>query len=86
MGFRDDLTATEGHLQEIGASVDAIVADVDRLHAKIMELENSPDRVTDADQARITAIVGMVGGLKDRVKALDDKTAAAPTAFLTTRG
>lgn len=75
MGFREDLQQAKQDMADTATSVDAVVADVDRLHAKILELENSPDRVTVADQTLITEMLSMSTALKSSVKALDDKTA-----------
>lgn len=81
MGFREDLAAARQDMAETKAGVTAVSGDVDRLYAKIMELENSPDRVSPADQAILTEIVAMASELKSSVKALDDRTAepAPPT-------
>lgn len=74
MAFREDLQATQAGLVEIGAAVNDIDGDVTRLQARILELENSPDRVTPADQAIITDLVSMVADLKTKTQALNERT------------
>lgn len=74
MGFREDLATAKQDMTETSVAVDSLVGDVDRLYAKIMALENSPDRITDADQAILTEIVTLASGVKASVKALDDRT------------
>lgn len=70
----DYLTKQEGYNTAIGASVDGIVADVAELNRLIAELQNSPDRVTAEDQARIDALEAAGSALSDRVKAADELT------------
>ena len=73
--LKEFLTAQEGYNAEVGLAVDGIVADVAKLSKMIEDLNNSPDRVTPEDQARIDAIVVAGRALTDRVKAADELTA-----------
>jgi hypothetical protein len=76
----DYVTAVNDGFAAIGLSVDNVVADINKLNAKILELENSPDKVTAADQQLITDSLAIMAGLKAKAVALDDMTApdAAP--------
>lgn len=60
----------------IGTAVDNVVGDINKLNAKILELENSPDKVTAGDQTLITESLAILSGLKAKAQALDDMTAA----------
>lgn len=71
----DYVTAVNEGFGAIGASVDNVVADINKLNAKILELENSPDRVTAADQQLITESLAIMSGLKTKATALDEMTA-----------
>jgi len=77
----DYLTAQEGYNTEIGTAVDGIVGDVAELNRMIAELQNSPDRVTAEDQARIDALQSAGLALAGRVKDADALTppVAPPT-------
>jgi hypothetical protein len=71
----DYVAAVNQYASEIGASVDNVVGDINKLGAKILELENSPDKVTPADQALITESLSLLSGLKAKAQALDEMTA-----------
>jgi len=71
----DYVNAVNTGFGAIGTAVDNVVGDVGRLKAKILELENSPDRVTPADQQLITDSLAILSGLEAKTKALDDMTA-----------
>jgi uncharacterized small protein (DUF1192 family) len=70
----DYLTAQEGYNSAIGSSIDGIVADVAELNRLIAELQNSPDRVTADDQARIDALQAAGATLTASAQAADDLT------------
>ncbi len=63
------------HLDNIGASVDGVVADITELKRLIKELQDSSGGVTPADQATIDALEARIGGLAVKVKDLDEQTA-----------
>lgn len=71
----DYVTAVNEGFAAIGSSVDNVVADINKLNAKILELENSPDRVTAGDQQLITDSLAIMSGLKAKAAALDEMTA-----------
>lgn len=68
----------EAKFDEIGASVDGIVADVQFLKDKITELQNSAGTVTPEDQARLDAIEARIGTLAGKTAELDASTESAP--------
>jgi len=71
----DYVNAVNAGFGAIGSAVDNVVGDVGRLKSKILELENSPDRVTAADQQLITESLAIMSSLEAKAKALDDMTA-----------
>lgn len=73
--LKEFLTAQEGYNGEVATAVDGIVADVAKLNKMIEDLNNSPDRVTPEDQARIDALASAGRALADKAKAADELTA-----------
>lgn len=67
----DYIAKQEAWNGRIATGLDGISTDVDALNAKITELQNSPDAVTPADQARIDALVTAGEALATRVEGLD---------------
>lgn len=65
------------HLDEVGKSVDGVVADITELKRLITVLQASQGQVTPEDQATIDAIELRIAGAAARVKALDEETAPA---------
>lgn len=74
MAWREDLAAAKQDMTETALGIDAVHGDVDRLHAKITEMDNSPDKLGETDKALFAEIVALANTLKTNVKALDDKT------------
>lgn len=74
MAHRDDLNAARQNLADTDAEITGISEDVESLHAKILELENSPDRITADDQAILTEIVTMSNNLVGRTRTLNQRT------------
>lgn len=74
--FRDRVNAK---FDELGTAVDGVAGDVDFLKKKIEELQNTPGPITPADQAILDELEARVGGLNEKVKALDAATEQPPT-------
>lgn len=74
MGFREDLTQAKQDMTDTAVRIDNAKGDVDRLHAKIMEMENSPDLLGPADKALFAEIVTLAAAAKASMTELDDKT------------
>lgn len=63
---------------ELSTGIDGISSDVGVLNDLITKLQNSAGEVTPEDQAILDNLEAGLIALKDRVKAVDDLTAAPP--------
>lgn len=70
----DYLTAQEAFNGRLSTAVDGLKGDIKTLNDKITELQNSPDRVTEEDQARIDALQAHGETVAAAVEALDAMT------------
>jgi len=71
--------AVNAKFDELGTAVDGVAADVDFLKAEIKKLQDNPGPISPEDQAILDGIQTRVGGLSDKVKALDAATENPPT-------
>lgn len=71
------LTAQEQFNAAIDASVEGLSGDISKLNEMIADLQNSPDRVTAADQVRIDALAEAGAALASKIAAVDELTPPA---------
>jgi hypothetical protein len=67
-------SAQKAYFDEMGVIVDNIASDVKLLNDKLTAIQNSPGTLSPEDQASLDSGLGLVKGLRDRLKTLDDMT------------
>lgn len=77
MAFREDLTQGKQDLIDATSGLGKVKADVTGLHAKITEMDNSPDKLGPEDKILFAEIVTLANALKASVQSIDGMTPEA---------